>query len=65
MPRPDQSLSDDELGFFDRLAVLTRAADASFDELRRLYQGDERLRVPDTVFNALLNRSEAITTKVP
>jgi transglutaminase superfamily protein len=65
MPRPDQSLSDDELGFFDRLAVLTRAADASFDELRRLYQGDERLRVPDTVFNALLNRSEAITTEVP
>jgi hypothetical protein len=66
MPRPDQSLTDDELGFFDRLAGLTRAPDASFEELRQLYQGDERLQVPPTVFNALLNRPEEIvtTTKV-
>ncbi len=55
-------LSDDELGFFDKLAGLTRAPDASFEELRRLYQGDGRLRVPPTVFNALLNRPEEIVT---
>jgi Transglutaminase-like superfamily len=66
MPRPDQSLSDHELGFFDRLAGLTRAPDAAFEELRQLYQGDERLRVPATVYNALSNRPEEIvtTTKV-
>jgi hypothetical protein len=31
------------------------------------YQDDERLRVPETVYNALLNRSEDIitTTKAP
>lgn len=60
MPRPKQALQTDELVFFDQLSVLTRNADASFDELRRLYESDERLRVPPTVFNALLNRPEAI-----
>jgi hypothetical protein len=35
-------------------------ADACFAELRALYEGDDRLRVPVTVFSALLNRSEAI-----
>jgi hypothetical protein len=39
---------------------LTREPDASFDELRKLYEQDDCLRVPDTVFNAVLNRSEAI-----
>ncbi len=34
--------------------------DASFGELRQLYEGDQRLRVPPTVFNAVLNRPEAI-----
>jgi hypothetical protein len=65
MPQPDQSLSEEELGFFDRLAALTRAADPSLEELRRLYQGDERLRVPPTVFNALLNRPEEIAATTP
>ncbi len=60
IPRPGQELDDDQLAFFDRLAVLTRAPDASFAELRALYEGDERLRVPATVFNALLNRPERI-----
>jgi hypothetical protein len=60
MPRPDEALQDDQLAFFDRLAAITRAPDASFDELRGLYEGDDRLRVPATVFNALLNRPEAV-----
>jgi hypothetical protein len=62
MPRPGQSLGDAELGFFDRLATLTRDPDASFEELRRMYQDDERLRAPGTVYNALLNRPEEIIT---
>ena len=60
MPRPKEPLTDDQLAFFDRLAALTRAPDASFSELRTLYGGDDRLTVPATVFNAVLNRPEAI-----
>ena len=60
MPRPDQRLDDDQLAFFDRLAALTWAPDESFDELRGLFQEDERLRVPATVFNTVLNRPEAL-----
>jgi hypothetical protein len=59
-PRADQTLNDEQLAFFDRLAAITRLPDASFEELRRLYEGDDRLVVPATVFNAVLNRSEAI-----
>jgi hypothetical protein len=61
MPRPDEpKLSDDRLAFFDRLAALSRDPDASLGELRQIYQDDERLRVPPTVFNAVLNRPEAM-----
>jgi hypothetical protein len=60
MPRPNEPLQDDQLAFFDRLAALTRAPDSSFAELRNLYEQDDRLRLPATVFNAVLNRPEAI-----
>ncbi|HEY7637727.1 MAG TPA: transglutaminase domain-containing protein [Gemmatimonadales bacterium] len=60
MPRPNQSLGEDEAGFFDDLAALTRTPDTSFEQLRQRYQEDERLRVPATVFNALHNRREAV-----
>ena len=55
------SLTDDglDLALFDRLATLTRDPDAHVDELRALYAKDPRLTVPATVFNAVLNRSEA------
>lgn len=59
-PSPNEPLNDEQLIFFDTLAALTRDPDASFQELRSLYQGDDRLRVPTTVFNALLNRPETI-----
>ena len=58
MPRPNQSYSDDELSFFDRLAALTLEPDQSFEELRRLYESDDRVRVRACVFNALRNRPE-------
>ena len=60
MIRPGEPLGDDRLALFDRLSTVTRAPDAAFAELRRLYEGDEALRVPGTVFNAVLNRPEAI-----
>ena len=60
MPRPDEPLSDEQLAFFDRLAALTRAPDASFAELRALYESDDRLRVPATVFNAVLQRDDTV-----
>jgi len=60
MPHPDTSPKTDDLAFFDHLAALTRQPDASFGELRRLYQGDGRLRVRCTVFNALRNRPKSV-----
>lgn len=57
-PQPDQVLNDEQLPFFDRLAANTREPDQSFEELRRLYEEDDRVRVPQTVFNAILNRPE-------
>ena len=60
MPGVGEPVQNDRLAFFDRLAALTRTPDASFAELRRLYDGDDRLRVPATVFNAVLNRAEAV-----
>lgn len=60
MPHPGQELDAGQLAFFDRLAALATKPDAAQQELRALYEKDERVRVPKTVFNALLNRPEAI-----
>jgi hypothetical protein len=60
MPGPNEAIHNDQLAFFDRLAALTRTPDTAFSDLRKLYEGDDRLHVPATVFNALLNRPEKI-----
>ena len=60
IPEPGRQLSDDELAFFDRLAATLASPDASFEDLRARYLGDERLRVPGTVFNALRQRTEPV-----
>ena len=59
-PKPGEQLDDSQLAYFDRLAPLSLDPDASFDELRKLYTQDDRLRVPPTVFNSLLGRAEPI-----
>jgi hypothetical protein len=59
-PKPTDKLDEDQLAFFDRLAALTHNPDAWFDDLRTLYEKDDRLRVPPTVFNSMLNRPEKI-----
>ena len=56
----DEPLHDGQLRFFDRLAALTRAPDASFAKLRALSEGDDRLSVPAIVRSAVLNREEAV-----
>ncbi len=48
-----------DLGFIDRLAALSRAPDRHFGDLRAVYE-DERVAVPGTVFNAVLNRPDPI-----
>ena len=60
MPAPDEVISDEKYALFDRLAELTRDPDAAFAELTATYAGDARLRVPATVYNAVLNRPEPV-----
>ena len=60
MPHPGQELDAGQLAFFDRLAARTATPDQAHQELRILCEKDERVRVPKTVFNALLNKPEAI-----
>lgn len=49
-----------DLAFIDRLAGFTREPDKHLDELRAVYS-DPRIAVPPTVFNAVLNRPEAVS----
>jgi len=56
MPRRDAEL---DLPLIDRLAGLSHAPDRHEDELRAAYE-DGRIAVPDTVFNAVLNRPDRI-----
>jgi hypothetical protein len=60
MISPDEPLGNDRLALFDQLSTVTRVPDATFAELCRLYEGNEDLRVPATVFNKVLNRPEAV-----
>lgn len=60
MPEPEDTIDDHRLRLFDRLAALTARPDDAFDELRALYDGDERLRVPATVFTAALQRMDTV-----
>jgi len=38
--------------------VLTRYPDVTFGDLNTAYTSDDRLRVPATVYNAVLDRAE-------
>lgn len=48
-----------DVPFIDRLAALSHAPDRHFGELRAAYK-DKRVAVPDTVFNAVLNRPDPV-----
>ena len=61
IPKPGEALDADHLTFFDRLAELTHDPDVNFDELRELYEHDDRIRVPSRVFNATMNREDVVS----
>lgn len=52
--------ADIDLDFIDRLAVLSHEPDRHLDALRDAYD-DQRIAVPPTVFNAVLNRPEMVS----
>ena len=60
MTGPGEPIRPEVLALLDRLAELTRAPDASFAELRALYEGDARVRVPARVFNIARKREEPV-----
>ena len=60
MAGPDQPIEAAQLGLLDDVAALTLAPGERFDELRALYDGDDRLRVPPMVRNAVLNRMDSV-----
>ncbi len=57
MPTPDGPVDE---ALFDRLAGLTRDPDATHADLTAAYTSDDRLRVPATVFNAVLRRPDPV-----
>jgi hypothetical protein len=71
MPGPDEPIDDECLALFDRLAELTADpdsdadSDAAFIDLTAAYSADDRLRVPATVYNAVLNRPEPVPGSDP
>jgi hypothetical protein len=60
MRSSDADLDDRDRQLLDRVAALTVAGDATFAEIRELYESDERLRVPPVVFNVDRNAPEAV-----
>ena len=56
MARRDEEL---DVAFIDRMAAVSREPDADPDALGAAYR-DQRIAVPNTVFNAILNRPEAV-----
>ena len=51
MEMGDDALAEEIRTLLDKVAALTMGGDAAFPEIRTLYEADDRLRVPQTVFN--------------
>ncbi|PKA39143.1 transglutaminase-like domain-containing protein [Rhizobium sullae] len=62
MPRPDEDISPDRAMLFDHLAMLTEEVDERFDEIRTLYQQDDKLHVPTRVFNGARKQIEDVAS---
>jgi hypothetical protein len=60
MLRPGEEPDEAQIAYFDQLAALATAPDASFAELTARYQNDPRLTVPATVFNGVLQRVDQV-----
>lgn len=60
MPSAARPMGDEELSFFDELAELTNGGDSALPELQQRFEYDDRLRVPERVFNAMTSRMEEV-----
>jgi hypothetical protein len=60
MPAPKARLTKEQFAYFDELAAVIASLDGSFNEVRARFQGDDQLRVPSEVFNALLQRTDRV-----
>ncbi len=47
----DESLTEERKALLDRVSALSLAGDEAIAEIRKLYESDERLRMPPMVFN--------------
>jgi Transglutaminase-like superfamily len=62
MEMKDDALTEEKKKLLDRVAELTLAGDEAFPEIRKIYESDERLRVPPVVFNVDRQTSESVAT---
>mmetsp|Transcript_25682 Transcript_25682/g.79015 ORF Transcript_25682/g.79015 Transcript_25682/m.79015 type:complete len:245 (+) Transcript_25682:95-829(+) len=60
MPKPAEAITDFE--FFDDVANLALDPDANLDALKSQYLEDSRLKVPPTIFNALTNTLDDVSS---
>jgi hypothetical protein len=51
MEMDDEALTDDKRALLDKVAALTLAGAEALPEILKLYESDDRLQVPDQVFN--------------
>ena len=63
MEMKDDALTDEKKKLLDRVAELPLGGDEAFPQLRKIYESDERLRVPPVVFNVDRNASETVQTQ--
>lgn len=60
MTGPSEQISDEVNAMLDQVAALTLDPDERFEELRALYESDQRLHVPPQVFNIATKKLETI-----
>jgi hypothetical protein len=46
MGGPEVTVSEEDYALLDRIADLVNSGDTAFEEIRSLYESDERLRMP-------------------
>jgi hypothetical protein len=59
-PPPEGKLGPHEIKYFDKLAPFSRSPSSSFPEVQRIYNNASGLKVPDVVFNAVLQQESRI-----
>jgi hypothetical protein len=62
MEMGDEALTDERKTLLDKVAALTLASDEGLPEIRKLYESDERLRMPPMVYNVLRNAPESVAS---